>query len=135
MAERVFSDQWGDWQRSCYCGEVRATSVDKELTLAGWVHSRRDHGGVIFVDLRDRSGISQVVFNPERDAASHEKAKQIRSEDVIAVRGILARRSAETINPNMATGEVELKCNELRLLNASALPPLIIDSETDRSRT
>jgi aspartyl-tRNA synthetase len=131
MAERVFSDQWGDWQRSCYCGDVRATEVDKELTLAGWVHSRRDHGGVIFVDLRDRSGISQVVFNPERDAASHEKAKQIRSEDVIAVRGVLARRSPETINPNMATGEVELKCNELRLLNASAVPPFIIDDETD----
>jgi aspartyl-tRNA synthetase len=131
MAERVFSDQWGDWQRSCYCGEVRASSVDKELTLAGWVHSRRDHGGVIFVDLRDRSGISQVVFNPERDAASHEKAKQIRSEDVIAVRGALARRSPETINPNMVTGEVELKCNELRLLNASAVPPFIIDDETD----
>ncbi|HEX9454006.1 MAG TPA: aspartate--tRNA ligase, partial [Candidatus Binatia bacterium] len=131
MAERVFSDQWGDWQRSCYCGEVRPSSVDKELTLAGWVHSRRDHGGVIFVDLRDRSGISQVVFNPERDAASHEKAKQIRSEDVIAVRGVLSRRSPETINPNMITGEVELKCNELRLLNASAVPPFIIDDETD----
>jgi len=131
MAERVFSDQWGDWKRSCYCGEVRATEVDKELTLVGWVHSRRDHGGVIFVDLRDRSGIAQIVFNPERDAASHEKAKQIRSEDVIAVRGVLAKRSPETINPTMATGEVELKCNELRLLNASAVPPFIIDDETD----
>jgi len=131
MAERVFSDQLGDWKRSSYCGEVRAASVGAEMTLAGWVHSRRDHGGVIFVDLRDRSGICQVVFNPERDAASHEKAKQIRSEDVIAVRGVLAKRSPETINPNMATGEVELKSNELRLLNASAVPPFIIEDETD----
>ena len=65
--ERVFSDQWGDWKRSCYCGEPRAAAVGKEMTLVGWVHSRRDHGGVIFVDLRDRSGICQIVFRPEVD--------------------------------------------------------------------
>jgi aspartyl-tRNA synthetase len=131
MAERVFSDQLGDWKRSSYCAEPRAASVGKEMTLFGWVHSRRDHGGVIFVDLRDRTGICQVVFNPEVDAASHEKAKQTRSEDVIAVRGVLARRSPETINPDLATGEVELKSNELRLLNASQVPPFVIDDETD----
>jgi aspartyl-tRNA synthetase len=101
------------------------------MTLAGWVHSRRDHGGVIFVDLRDRTGMCQVVFNPEVDAASHEKAKQIRSEDVIAARGVLAKRSPETINPELPTGEVELKSSELRLLNASQVPPFIIDDETD----
>ncbi|MGZ8453322.1 MAG: aspartate--tRNA ligase, partial [Candidatus Binatia bacterium] len=131
MAERVFNDQLGDWQRSCYCGEARASSVDQELTLVGWVHGRRDHGGVIFVDLRDRSGICQIVFNPEGDAASHEKAKQLRSEDVIAVRGILAKRSLENINPELPTGEVELKSRGLRLLNASQVPPFIIDDETD----
>ena len=131
MAERVFNDQLGDWKRSCYCGEPRAASVDQELTLVGWVHSRRDHGGVIFVDLRDRSGICQIVFNPEGDAASHEKAKQIRSEDVIAVRGVLAKRSPETINPDLPTGEVELKSRGLRLLNASQVPPFVIDDETD----
>jgi aspartyl-tRNA synthetase len=131
MAERVFNDQLGDWKRSCYCGEVRPISVGKELTLTGWVHSRRDHGGVIFVDLRDRTGICQVVFNPEVDPLSHEKAKQIRAEDVIAVRGVLAKRSAETINLELATGEVELKSGELRLLNASAVPPFIIEDETD----
>jgi aspartyl-tRNA synthetase len=121
----------GDWKRTCYCGEARPVSVGKEMTLTGWVHRRRDHGGVIFVDLRDRSGICQVVFNPEVDPPSHEKAKQIRSEDVIAVRGVLARRSAETINAELATGEVELKSSELRLLNASAVPPFIIENETD----
>ena len=131
MAERVFSDQLGDWKRSGYCAEVRPESVGKELILAGWVHSRRDHGGVIFVDLRDRSGICQVVFNPEVDPSSHEKAKQIRSEDVIAVRGVLANRSAETINAELATGAVELKSRDLRLLNASAVPPFIIEDETD----
>jgi len=131
MAERVFSDQLGDWKRSCYCGDARADAVGNELTLAGWVHSRRDHGGVIFVDLRDRSGLCQVVFNPASDPMSHEKAKQLRSEDVIAVRGVLAKRSAETINPDLATGEVELKSRELRLLNASAVPPFVIEDETD----
>jgi aspartyl-tRNA synthetase len=131
MAERVFNDQLGDWKRSCYCGEPRAAAVDQELTLVGWVRSRRDHGGVIFVDLRDRSGICQIVFNPEGDPESHEKAKQIRSEDVIAVRGVLAKRSPETINPDLPTGEVELKSRSLRLLNASQVPPFIIDDETD----
>jgi aspartyl-tRNA synthetase len=131
MAERVFNDQLGDWKRTCYCGEARADAVGNEMTLTGWVHSRRDHGGVIFVDLRDRSGLCQVVFNPTSDPLSHEKAKQLRSEDVIAVRGVLAKRSAETINPDLATGAVELQSRELRLLNASAVPPFVIEDETD----
>jgi aspartyl-tRNA synthetase len=129
--ERAFSDQLGDWQRSVYCGEAKVDAVGKHLTLVGWVHSRRDHGGVIFVDLRDRSGLCQIVFNPEVDPASHEKAKQIRSEDVIAVKGALAKRSPETINPDLPTGDVELFCKELRLLNASAVPPFLIEDETD----
>jgi aspartyl-tRNA synthetase len=131
MAERVFDDPLGDWKRSCYCGEPRAQAVGEEKILVGWVHSRRDHGGVIFVDLRDRSGICQVVFRPEVAPSAHEKAKQIRSEDVIAVRGVLAKRSPETINPELATGEVELVCREVRLLNASAVPPFPIEDETD----
>mgnify|MGYP003575589008 CR=1 FL=1 len=112
-------------------GEPRANGVGNELTLFGWVRSRRDHGGVIFVDLRDRSGICQIVFNPEVDAAAHEKAKQLRSEDVIAVRGTLAKRSPETINPDLATGEVELMGKDLRLLNASQVPPFVIEDETE----
>ena len=129
--ERIFPDQLGDWKRSCYCGEPRANAVGNELTLFGWVRSRRDHGGVIFVDLRDRSGICQIVFNPEFDAAAHEKAKQLRSEDVIAVRGNLSKRSPETINPDLATGEVELTGKELRLLNAAQVPPFTIEDETE----
>jgi aspartyl-tRNA synthetase len=131
VMERVFSDQLGNWKRSCYCGEPRAEAVGRELILTGWVHTRRDHGGLIFVDLRDRSGIAQIVFNPEVDAEAHEKAKQLRSEDVIAVRGALSRRPAETLNPNLATGEVELVGKELRLLNASQVPPFVIEDETD----
>jgi aspartyl-tRNA synthetase len=129
--ERVFGDQLGDWKRSCYCGEPRAEAVCRDFVLTGWVHTRRDHGGLIFVDLRDRSGITQIVFNPEVDPDAHEKAKQLRSEDVIAVRGVLARRPAETLNPDLATGEVELAGKELRLLNASQPPPFLIDDETD----
>ncbi len=129
--ERVFNDPLGEWKRSCYCGEPRANAVGNEMTLFGWVHSRRDHGGVIFVDLRDRTGLCQIVFNPEIDADSHEKAKQIRSEDVIGVRGRLAKRTAETINPNLPTGEVEVIAREIKLLNASQVPPFIIDDETD----
>ena len=129
--ERVFSDQLGGWKRSCYCGEPRAQLVGQELILTGWVHTRRDHGGLIFVDLRDRSGMTQIVFNPEVDPDAHEKAKQLRSEDVIAARGVLSRRPMETLNPELATGEVELLGKELRLLNASQVPPFVIEDETD----
>jgi aspartyl-tRNA synthetase len=131
--ERVFMEQLGDWKRSCYCGEPRSEAVGKDLTLFGWVRTRRDHGGLVFVDLRDRSGICQVVFNPEVDATAHEKAKQLRSEDVIAVRGNLSRRSPETINSDLATGEVELMGKELRLLNASQVPPFVVEDETEAS--
>jgi aspartyl-tRNA synthetase len=130
-SERVFSDSLGGWKRSYYCGEPRVDAVGRELILAGWVQSRRDHGGLIFVDLRDRSGVTQVVFNPEVDATAHEKAKQIRSEDVIAVRGTLGKRPPETLNSELATGEVELLGKELRLLNASQVPPFTIDDATE----
>jgi aspartyl-tRNA synthetase len=130
-SERVFNDPLGDWKRSCYCGEPRAASVGQEMILAGWVNTRRDHGGLTFVDLRDRSGITQIVFNPELDAAAHEKAKQLRSEDVIAVRGRLSKRPPETLNPELATGEVELLGKELKLLNASQVPPFTIHDESE----
>jgi aspartyl-tRNA synthetase len=129
--DRNFTDHLGDWKRSSYCGEPRADSVGRELTLVGWAQRRRDHGGLIFVDLRDRSGLVQVVFNPEVDAAAHEKAKHIRSEDVIAVRGTLSRRPAETVNPDLATGEVELLVREVRLLNASEVPPFPVEDDSD----
>jgi aspartyl-tRNA synthetase len=101
------------------------------MILVGWVQTRRDHGGLIFVDLRDRTGLAQIVFNPDLDAAAHEKAKQLRSEDVIAVRGVLAKRPPETLNPDLATGEVELRGKELRLLNASQVPPFTVQDETE----
>src|SRR5207249_9969344 len=106
--ERVFSDPLGEWKRSCYCGAPRAEAVGQELILAGWVQSRRDHGGLIFVDVRDLSGITQAAFNPEVDAAAHEKAKQLRSVDVIGERGTLVNCPLETLNPDLATGGVGL---------------------------
>src|SRR5258706_11110858 len=103
MAERVFSDQWGDWQRSCYCGEVRPSSVDKELTLAGWVHSRRDHGGGSFFHLRPGRGNSQGGFYPERHTAPQQKGQQNRSEEVNAVRPRLSQRPAEKNKTKIST--------------------------------
>ncbi len=129
--ERTFSDQLGEWKRSCYCGEPRSGLVGQELILMGWALRRRDHGGLIFVDLRDRSGIVQIVFNPEISQSAHEQAKQIRSEDVLAVRGPLAKRPPDTINPSLCTGEVELVVHELKLLSASQVPPFPIEDETE----
>ena len=116
-------------KRSCYCAEPREADAGKELVLQGWVDTRRDHGGVIFVDLRDRTGLMQVVFSPESDATAHAAAHELRSEYVISVRGVLRKRSAETINPNMATGVVELYAVELEILNSSAPPPFVIDDK------
>ncbi len=131
--ERVFSDPLGDWKRSCPCGHPRVEQVDHELVLMGWAQRRRDHGGLIFVDLRDRTGIIQVVFNPGVSQSAHERAKEIRSEDVLAVRGLLTKRTPENINPNVSTGEVELMACEVKLLSASRVPPFSIEDDTDAS--
>jgi aspartyl-tRNA synthetase len=121
----------GSLRRSHACGGVTTAMVGEEATLAGWVHRRRDHGGVIFVDLRDREGIVQVVFKPEVAQEAHEAAGALRSEYVILVRGVVEPRSADTINPKMATGEVELNVRELRILNSATPPPFPIEEETD----
>ncbi len=124
-------DLMGDWQRSCRCGEPRESEVGRELTLMGWTRSLRDHGGLLFIDLRDRTGVVQVVVNPEVTPEAHEKAKRVRSEDVLAVRGSLVRRSEETINPNIPTGTVELMAQELRVLNPSRVPPFPVDDDVE----
>jgi aspartyl-tRNA synthetase len=107
------------------CGALRASDAGKKATLMGWVNRRRDHGNLLFVDLRDRTGVTQIVFNAERDAAVHEKAEALRNEYVIAVTGTVKLRDANAINPNMPTGEVELVAEELRILNESKLPPFL----------
>jgi aspartyl-tRNA synthetase len=107
------------------CGALRAGDAGKKAVLMGWVNKRRDHGNLLFVDLRDRTGVTQVVFNTERDRAIHEKAEMLRNEYVIAVTGTVKLRDANTVNPNMPTGEVELVAEELRILNESKLPPFL----------
>lgn len=128
-------DLMGDWQRSCRCGEAREDDVGRELTLMGWTQSLRDHGGLLFIDLRDRAGVVQVVVNPEVTPEAHEKAKRVRAEDVLAVRGTLVRRSEETVNPNLATGALELMARELRVLNPSRVPPFPVDDDVEPTET
>ncbi len=117
----------GDWKRSTYCGDLRATHAGEPVTVMGWVHTRRDHGGLIFVDLRDRSGIVQVVFNPEHGEAAFALAGELRSEFVVAVRGRVSPRPAETLNPNLATGEIEVIAAEAKLLGRARSTPFPID--------
>ncbi len=116
-------------KRSCYCAEPREGDAGRELTLQGWVDVRRDHGGVIFVELRDRTGILQVVFSPESDAEAHRKAHELRSEFVISVRGVLRLRTPETVNAEMPTGKVELYAKDLEILNAATPPPFTIEDD------
>jgi aspartyl-tRNA synthetase len=118
-------DFLGDLRRTHMCGALRASDAGKKAVLMGWVNRRRDHGNLLFIDLRDRTGVSQIVFNAERDTAIHEKAGALRNEYVIAVSGTVKLRDANTINKNMPTGEVELVAEELRILNESKLPPFL----------
>ncbi len=108
--------------RSHYCGQVDRSLIGEELAVAGWVHRRRDHGGVIFVDLRDREGLLQVVFDPD-DPDMFAQAERIRGEYVLAVRGLLRERPEGTVNPELPTGEVELLAKDLVVLNRSKTPP------------
>ena len=114
--------------RSHYCGELRASLVDRTVTLCGWAHRRRDHGGVIFIDLRDREGLAQVVCDPDRKDAFHI-AERVRSEFVLRVTGKVRRRPAGTVNPELPTGEVELLAHEVEILNPSAPPPFQLDED------
>jgi len=122
-------DVMGSLRRSHACGAVSAADVGSEVVVAGWVQRRRDHGGVIFVDLRDHKGVVQVVFRPEESAESHERAGEIRSEYVILARGTVQRRTPDTVNPKMATGEIEVVAREVRLLNRATPPPFPLEDD------
>jgi aspartyl-tRNA synthetase len=113
------------------CGELRAEHEGQETTLAGWVHRRRDHGGLIFIDLRDREGITQVVFNPDASAEAHAIANQVRTEYVLQIWGTVRRRPEGLTNPNMATGEIEVFATQTQILNPSKTPPFYINKEED----
>ncbi|MEJ2100446.1 MAG: aspartate--tRNA ligase [Desulfobacterales bacterium] len=122
-------------RRTHHCWELDASDIDKEVVLMGWVHRRRDHGGVIFVDLRDREGITQVVFNPAVDPEIHARAHAIRNEYVLAVRGKVENRPADMINPKLKTGEIEVTVTEFKLLNEAKTPPFLIEDDIDASET
>jgi len=121
----------GGWKRTHSCGALRASDAGQVVTLMGWVHRRRDHGGLIFVDIRDREGITQCVFNPADGADAHAKVQDIRGEFVVAVRGLVAPRPAGTENSKIPTGAVEIHASELKVLNDCRPLPFQIDAEGD----
>ena len=127
------NDVLGSLKRSNYCGKISEEDIGKEVVLMGWVAKRRDLGGVIFVDLRDREGIIQIVMNPTISEEAHEKAKELRNEYVIAVKGMVAKRPAGTENPELKTGNIEVNVTELRILNVSKPPPFPIEEKVDIS--
>jgi aspartyl-tRNA synthetase len=122
-------DFLGDLKRTHMCGALRASDAGKKTVLMGWVNRRRDLGSIIFIDLRDRTGVTQVVFNRELNAVAHDKAEQLRNEYVIAAIGTVKERDRDTVNANIPTGQVELVVDELRVLNESKHPPFL-PSET-----
>ena len=117
--------------KSAYNGTLTKNDIGKEVKLAGWVLRRRDHGGVIFVDLRDRTGFAQIVFNPQVNEEAHNKAQDLRSEFVISVVGKVRARSEEMINPKIPTGEIEVMVEKLELLNMSETPPFMLEDDID----
>jgi aspartyl-tRNA synthetase len=127
------ADILGDMRRTHHCCQLGAEDVGKEVVLMGWVQRRRDHGGVIFVDLRDREGLTQVVFNPTVSEDVHAKAHVLRSEYVIGVRGRVDARPEGMVNPNLTTGAIEVMVTELRIFNAAETPPFQIEENVEVS--
>ncbi len=125
------SDTLGTMRKTHSCCELTINDIGSDVVLMGWVQRRRDHGGVIFVDLRDREGITQVVFNPETNPQVHEKAHVIRSEYVLGVRGKVIKRLDGMTNPKLYTGEIEIIADELKVLNTASTPPFLIEDKVD----
>jgi aspartyl-tRNA synthetase len=129
--ETLQLDFLGDLRRTHTCGQLRVGDTGIRALLMGWVHRRRDLGGVIFIHLRDREGVTQIVFHADADASVHEKAEMLGSEYVIAVEGTVAKRTPDTVNANLGTGEVELVAEKLWILNESRTPPFPMEEEVD----
>jgi len=129
------SDTLGSMRRTHTCCELEVDNVGKEVVLMGWVQRRRDHGGVIFIDLRDREGITQVVFNPDVNKKVHEKAHDIRNEYVLGVRGKVDNRPEGMINPKLKTGGIEVLVTQLKIFNVAQTPPFLIEDKVDVSET
>lgn len=117
--------------RTQYCGKLTKGNVDEQVNLCGWVHRRRDHGGLIFIDLRDVSGLVQIVFDPERSGEVHSIGHSLRPEDVLKIEGKVAARPSETVNPHLPTGEVEIDVSSVEILNRAETPPFGIEEHSD----
>src|ERR1700732_2860412 len=115
------------WPRTDYCGALRASDVGREVALWGWVQTRRDHGSLIFIDLRDRDGIVQLVLNPAHSSQAHDAAGETRSEFYVAAKGKVVRRAEGTVNAELPTGEIEVAVTECEVLNSSPPPPFPIE--------
>ena len=124
-------DLLGNLKRTNYCGDLRKEDANREVTLLGWVQRRRDLGGLIFIELRDRQGIVQVVFNPESNSEAHAKAQSLRNEYVVGVGGTVVLRPEGTANPKLRTGEIEVLAKEVRILNVAKTPPFPIEDEAE----
>ncbi|HLC43073.1 MAG TPA: aspartate--tRNA ligase [Methylomirabilota bacterium] len=125
------SEPLGDWVRSHHCGALRAGDVGREVTLMGWIFRRRDHGGLIFIDLRDREGVTQLVFNPADAPGAHARAEQSRGEYVLAVRGVVRSRPPGTVNASLPTGEIEIVASEVKIVNESKPLPFPIEDHVE----
>src|SRR4030043_374051 len=135
LTDDIHLDTLGDWKRTHDCGSLRAADVGREALLMGWVNNRRDLGNLIFIDLRDREGITQIVFDPNVDEESHAKAHVLRNEWVLALKGKVSPRLKGQENLKLPTGEIELKVTELKILNKSETPPFQVDGAVDASET
>lgn len=118
-------------KRTHYCGEVDESLLGREVVIMGWVQHRRDHGGLVFIDLRDRTGLLQTVFNPQEDEVTHQKSHDVRSEYVLALKGTVRSRPEDMFNPNLKTGQVEVFIKELRVLNVAQTPPFQVEDHAD----
>src|ERR1700733_7245488 len=130
MAE-VKLDFLGDLRRTHTCGDLRTTDAGQTVVLMGWVHRRRDLGGVIFIHLRDRDGVTQLVFDESKNPEAHSRAQELSSEFVIAAEGVVTLRTAETVNAAIATGDVEVAVTKLWILNESRTPPFPLEENVD----
>ncbi|HEU4795295.1 MAG TPA: amino acid--tRNA ligase-related protein, partial [Pyrinomonadaceae bacterium] len=124
-------DNLGNLERTHSCGDLRAGDVGKQVVLMGWVAKRRDFGELTFVDLRDRAGITQVVFNSDEAPEAHARAKELRNEYVIAVMGTVVLRAENTRNPKLPTGDVEVQARQVLILNDARTPPFQLDAAPD----
>lgn len=129
----IRTDTLGGWSRTHHCASLGPDQLGQEVCLMGWVQYRRDHGGLIFIDLRDRQGLTQVVFSPEVAPEAHGRAHVLRTEYVLAIKGVVRARPSDMVNPKLITGAIEVYVTQFKLLNTAKTPPFPIEDRVDVS--